>query len=281
MTHTQWSRTIASKVHSSWNLHSQLPKELDFFILLSSLVGIHGFASQSNYAAGNTFQDSLAQMRTALGYKNSVALDLGWVHDIGMVTEVDHIRRHRENTRDMKQIRSVDLLALLDHFCDPSGNPYYLSRHNGSQVLVGVVTPADFRARGVQPFPWLARPLYNGFNFTANDQELLSGSAEAGATGQNYAQLFRQTDQEPDKRLIILTEALLHKLARTLGVDIEEMNPDKNLAAYGIDSLMAVELRNWLSRDFSATVTVFEIMDAGSIYNISDLIMKRSLINLK
>ena len=37
----------------SWNLHELMPRDLDFFIMLSSLAGILGNRGQSNYRAGN------------------------------------------------------------------------------------------------------------------------------------------------------------------------------------------------------------------------------------
>ncbi|KUI64108.1 Lovastatin diketide synthase LovF [Cytospora mali] len=87
MTHEQWSRTIQSKVNTSWNLHETLPNNLDFFILLSSVVGVYGFLGQSNYAAGGSFQDDLARKRTAVGHRASVSLDLGWMRDDGAIHE--------------------------------------------------------------------------------------------------------------------------------------------------------------------------------------------------
>ncbi|KAK3940964.1 polyketide synthase [Diplogelasinospora grovesii] len=38
----QWDAAIKAKVYTAWNLHSLLLKDLDFFILLSSLAGIVG-----------------------------------------------------------------------------------------------------------------------------------------------------------------------------------------------------------------------------------------------
>ncbi|ETS79028.1 hypothetical protein PFICI_08881 [Pestalotiopsis fici W106-1] len=54
MSYPQWSRTIQSKVSTSWNLHELLP-DLDFFIMLASIVGIYGSPGQGTYAAGCAF----------------------------------------------------------------------------------------------------------------------------------------------------------------------------------------------------------------------------------
>ena len=76
---------LRPKVQGSWNLH-QLPKGMDFFVLLSSYAGIIGGLGQANYASGNTYQDALARHRVAHGEK-AVALDLGIVESVGMVFE--------------------------------------------------------------------------------------------------------------------------------------------------------------------------------------------------
>jgi len=52
MTHDQYVGAIRPKVQGSWNLHENLPKNLDFFVLLSSSAGIAGSRGQANYAAG-------------------------------------------------------------------------------------------------------------------------------------------------------------------------------------------------------------------------------------
>lgn len=59
--------------------------------MLSSVSGILGNPGQSNYAAGNTFEDSLAHYRHREGLK-STALDLGAVRDVGYLAESNDAR---------------------------------------------------------------------------------------------------------------------------------------------------------------------------------------------
>lgn len=74
----------------TWNLHELLPRDMDFFIVLSSLAGIIGSVSQGNYAAGNTFQDALIHYRRAKGLAGT-SLDLGIMKSIGYVEENEDI----------------------------------------------------------------------------------------------------------------------------------------------------------------------------------------------
>jgi NAD(P)-dependent dehydrogenase (short-subunit alcohol dehydrogenase family) len=53
-----WTESLLPKVRGTWNLHKALPKDLDFFVLVSSFVGAIGNASQAAYSAASSFQDA-------------------------------------------------------------------------------------------------------------------------------------------------------------------------------------------------------------------------------
>lgn len=271
MTHTQWAVTIRSKVDASWNLHTLLPRNMDFFILLSSLAGIYGTIAQANYAAGGTFQDALARYRTSLGLKSSVSLDLGWMRTIGVVAESERYQRNRESSRDMRPVEEEDLLALLDRFCDP--NLENLCQDQ-SQVLVGAVTPAHFLAKGEQPMPSLKRRLFAGFD-AALRRNGQYGRPDGELDRQSPAHLFQQAGSRK-ARASIVVEAMKLRLARALGVEADDIDSHRGLSDYGVDSLMAVELRNWIRRSFGASVSVFEMTNGTTIAGVGELTTMRA-----
>jgi len=82
----EWNEAVRSKVNASWNLHNSLGPDLDFFILLSSTMGVAGNPEQSNYAAGSTFQDALARHLASQGI-HAVSLDLPVILGVGFVAE--------------------------------------------------------------------------------------------------------------------------------------------------------------------------------------------------
>lgn len=83
MTYDDWTTAIAPKIQGSWNLHTLLPQDMDFFVFLSSSAGVIGARGQSNYAAGNGFQDALAHHRRSKRMA-AVSLDLGPVLGAGV-----------------------------------------------------------------------------------------------------------------------------------------------------------------------------------------------------
>jgi hypothetical protein len=54
MTADDFNAVLRPKVQGSWNLHN-IAQDVDFFIMLSSLVGVMGGAGQANYAAASVF----------------------------------------------------------------------------------------------------------------------------------------------------------------------------------------------------------------------------------
>lgn len=80
----------------SWNLHEVLPRDLDFFVFLSSLAGVIGSISQANYAAGNTYQDALAHYRQSQGLA-ARSIDLGLMKGIGYVEEHEDVAAHKSS----------------------------------------------------------------------------------------------------------------------------------------------------------------------------------------
>ncbi|RYP42530.1 hypothetical protein DL767_000218 [Monosporascus sp. MG133] len=265
MSHEKWELTIRSKAHTSWNLHRLLPN-LDFFIQLSSLAGIVGPAAQSNYAAGCTFQDALARHRTAIGQK-AVSLDLGWMVDVGIIAENKAYQRYRQNVEDMQKVTAADLLAVLEIYCDPS---LPILQPDKSQLLIGVMTPAHRLSRGLAPTPATEQPLYLGFA-----QAHGSPVHQAVKQETSFATLFRKANTVEERTEVVI-RALSSRLARALSISVENVEPNGSILDYGVDSLMAVELRNWIDKDFQANVAVFDIMGGTSITNIGQIVASRS-----
>ncbi|KAI1485448.1 hypothetical protein F5X96DRAFT_682809 [Biscogniauxia mediterranea] len=266
MTHAQWALALRSKVRTSRALQRLLPADLDFFVLLSSLAGVCGTAAQSNYAAGCAAQDALARhCRVVAPGQRAVSLDVGWMRDVGIIAEREAYRRHRRAAADMREIDEAELLALLSVYCDPR------------QVLIGLLTPVDFLAQGRAVPEMHERPLYGPFAYTVDANARGGGAAVAAAAAEDPAAQFRQA-AETDERIQIVIRALSVKLARAMTMSPEDVEPSKPLSSYGVDSLMAVELRNYIGREFQAAVAVFDIMGGVPIAAIGDLVVERSSV---
>ncbi|KAI1260500.1 hypothetical protein F5Y18DRAFT_405602 [Xylariaceae sp. FL1019] len=271
MTPAQWQLTIRSKVQTSWNLHHLLPQDLDFFILFSSLSGVYGTVAQTNYSAGCTFQDALAKYRVAQGLK-AVSFDIGWMRNIGIIAEREDYQRRRENEANMAQVEDKELLALLEIYCDPACS--FVTSEDTAQVLLGAVTPAMLRSRGHEVPVSVERPLFSGFS------QLRGIEVDKDAKQQNIIDpgtQFRNAISSAERTDIVVS-ALKAKIARALFTSLDDVEASKTLPDYGVDSLLAVELRNSMWKEFQANVAVFDIMGGATIRRVGELVVDRSEI---
>ncbi|KAH7138739.1 KR domain-containing protein [Dendryphion nanum] len=116
VTAEDWTAVTRPKVDGSWNLNALLPKGRDFFIILSSHSNLLGALLQSNYAAGNAFQDELARYRVERG-ENALSIDLGSMTSIEyLASHSDAILKVMEHS--IEDFSEEELLALLEHYCD-------------------------------------------------------------------------------------------------------------------------------------------------------------------
>ncbi|KAK2797957.1 polyketide synthase [Onygenales sp. PD_10] len=265
MSFQQWSLGLNTKVGVSFNVHRLLSdkENLDFCIHLSSLAGINGQLASSNYAAGCTFQDALSR-----SYPRTVSLDIGWMSDVGAIAEDVVFQRQLKDWDVMQRIEERELLGILRMVCGDNDITQ-------QQFLIGIRTPADFVLRNQMPLPpLLDTPFLSTFARVTNPTK----SADKKTVAVDYGALFRGASED-ETRASVVTSALMEKLARATVMSANDVDPDRTLSAYGIDSLMAVDIRNWLTREFSAVLSVWEIMgEDRAIKRIAETVVRKSSV---
>ena len=257
---------VKPKVQGSWNLHTLLPSDLDFFVLLSSGAGVTGNRGQANYCIGNTYQDALAQYRVSKGLKG-IALDLGMILSVGFAAENDDVMGNLRAS-GFSAIREEEYLAILDYVCDPT---LPLQSAIKSQVATGMETPAALKNKGIEEPFWMRDPLFRTFyqmgTSTSNDDE--------DADAVDYEKLLGKAESLVAAEGVVC-EGLVQKLCRALMIEAEAVDTAKPLHAYGVDSLVAVELRSWFTKEMGAEVAVFDIMGSGSIKDLAGVVAGKS-----
>lgn len=269
MTFDEWKAATAPKVDGSRNLNDLLPPGLDFFIMLSSVVGIHGSVGQANYASGGTYQDALARHRISRGEK-ATALDLGWMASDGIIAESEFLSKTFEKSGIMMPIDSTEYLALLDYYCNPMRE---VATPLASQLMVGLETPASLRKRDADVPALLQRPTFShmhqaGLDDSPSATGSTDGSVNYGASFTNAASAAEAGD--------VVVEGLAKKLSKALSMPAEDIDTSKPLHSYGVDSLLAVELRSWFGKEFKADVAIFEIMGGTSFSAVASVVTAKS-----
>lgn len=266
MTVGDWEESTRPKIQGSRNLYELLPTGLEFFVLLSSLAGVVGAHGQSNYAAGNVFQDEVARCSAAHGNK-TISLDLGMIADQGVVAENESLGRVLASYGYYQPMTTGDVLRLLDLHCDPESQKEGCAH----QVVCGIRPPKTLQALGYSELPWMNMPLFEGLQHLESTV-LVSDTTN---TKQTLQQLLKEVSSLAEAADII-TVALSEKVSASLGLDVSDIDVTRPIHFYGVDSLIAVELRNWFANKLEADVAVMHILGNTSVQDIASIAAKNS-----
>ncbi|KAK2786787.1 Highly reducing polyketide synthase curS1 [Onygenales sp. PD_12] len=259
MAYADWTQPMRPKIQGTLNLHNYFSaaRPLDFFLICSSISGMFGNTGQTQYAAGNTFQDALAHHRRSQGLK-AVAVNLGIMRDVGVLAEQGAMGKLAE-WESVLGIRERAFHALMKSLI----NRERKGETCPAQVCTGLGT-ADIMARF-----GLERPEYLGGDARfgpLNVQSITSASSSADQDGSSAASSSASARLAAASTLpeavSIITEALVHKMAEILQMPVSEVDAGRPMYRYGVDSLVALEVRNWITRELQANMALLEILAA-------------------
>lgn len=242
---------FAAKAVGAWNLHERTAElDLDHFVLFSSAAAIIGFPGLGGYAAANAAMDALARHRHALGLP-ALAIDFSAVAGGGAAALTD-------SSAEQWRRRGVVPLAV-----DEAMRYVELTLSLGLPQ-VAVLRTAEGRD-GTLPAVWARSPFLT---------EVIAGP-EAPADGQIEALRERMAFESPARRRQVLIEAIQGHAARVLGLPAATgVDPDQPLQDAGMDSLMAVELRDALVRLTGQDLPVTLLFEHPSLGAVADHLLE-------
>jgi KR domain len=241
MSYSNWMASTRPKVQGTMNLHNALEHApLDFFVMTSSLSGILGTPGQSNYAAANSFLDSLARHRLRRGQRAS-SLILSMVAGVGYVAE--HIEL--EETIRRKGIYGIDEEHLLTSFEISIANQQ--SKESVDHIVLGL-DPARLHksvneTSATDAF-WIENARFRALAVAIES----GGSNSAAVPGKTILSAVKSAATLAAATKLV-SDYFMEKLSRLLVVDSSDFEPEvKSIADYGLDSMIGTELGTGFSR---------------------------------
>jgi len=236
---------LRPKMIGGWLLHRLLEgAPLDFFVLFSSAGALLGQPGQGNYAAANAFLDALAHHRKA---QRRPALSVNW----GAWAE----RGFADTAGGKRLAARLALVGIRS-----------MAPRQALEVLEGMLRQDAAQVAAV-PVDWKQ---YRQFYSAGSESPLLSqlASEEAGVEpqavhpGENRKALLAA---EPAARPQLLRSYLSEQVARVLGLSASRVDVEQPLSNLGLDSLMAVELKNRIAVDLCVNVPMVKFLQGPSV----------------
>lgn len=260
--HLPWedfAAVLGPKVVGSRNLDEVFGDEqLDFFICFSSTTSIVGSIGQSAYAAANHYMASLVQQRHQRGLAGSV------IH-IAILTGFGYIFR-----RDSEHAETI-YKAILPRFDRQSetdlqemlaeaivcGRP---DSDQTSELITGI--------RTVFQGEWRDDPRLSCYS---GQQQLDDDSNQEQVAGSISVKAQLAAAEDPAECLAILEKCFGLALGNLLEIDPEQLDSNMPVASLGIDSLVAIRIREWFLKEMGVDVPVLKLMsDSYSMSRMCD-----------
>jgi NADPH:quinone reductase-like Zn-dependent oxidoreductase/acyl carrier protein len=249
---------LEPKWQGAWNLH-QLTRDckLDFFVLFSSAAALLGSPGQANYAAANAALDALADYRQALGLP-AVSIQWGPWNSVGMSGKwsADPERFGLERIG----LGTIDPMDGLDAFESLSG---------GTKPVAAVL-PVISWEKFVSRLPAESSSLFSLLTDTSIREE------KAEALELIQRQQFHQALllASAKDREGMLMEHLRQQTLRILSLPTQtRIDENEALHDLGLDSLMAVELRNALMSSLERQLSPTLVLDYPTLRTLTDFLL--------
>ncbi|EUC41693.1 hypothetical protein COCMIDRAFT_8620 [Bipolaris oryzae ATCC 44560] len=129
---------------------------------------------------------------------------------------------------------------------------------------------------GAGRLAWQHEPMYNHTDLLRNGADNVDGSSRNrdSCTRSKPDLIAAAISLEEVEQMVL--KALLDQLTETLSYDLEELDTDRSLNAYGVDSLSFVEIRPWMTKEIGADVFVSDSTNGQSIGQLAAKASARS-----
>ncbi|MDG5808823.1 type I polyketide synthase [Streptomyces ossamyceticus] len=286
MSAPEMDRVLAAKVSGAWNLHRLLHGEsVEAFVLFSSGSALLSSPMLGGYAAGNAFLDALAHYRHAQGLPATV-VNWGFWDSVGMVARKEQQEERTLLPQGMTSFSPADGLDMLGRILAegrvhtavlPADWPAWARAYPSAadapllQHLTDVKQPLPSAAlehgqRGGEAVAPSPAPAPTGPRSPAPAPAAPQTASAPAATARPAPQTAASTQAVPSGELL---DFLKQEAAVVMGLRAERVNVNRPLNRLGMDSLMAVELRNRVERRYQVRLPMVQLLKDGTISTVA------------
>jgi 3-oxoacyl-(acyl-carrier-protein) synthase/NADPH:quinone reductase-like Zn-dependent oxidoreductase/acyl carrier protein len=247
------STVLRPKWSGAWNLHTLTrDQKLDFFVLFSSAAALLGSPGQANYAAANASLDALAEYRRSLGLP---ALSVQWGPWAGAGMAAN-LKNDPESTGLGRIDPDVGIKAVESLLI--------------GQDAVAAVLPVSSWKRFVSQRPAGTSALFS--LLTDTNARHVGADASQPKQRQRFLEMIR--DVTAGERREMLREHLRSQTVHILSLPAQtRIDEDEALHDLGLDSLMAVELRNSLAASLDMQLPPTMVLDYPTLRTLTDFLL--------
>lgn len=246
---SRFAEVVRPKLAGSWQLHKgTIDDALDHFVLFSSIASLLGSPAQANYAVGNAFLDALADCRRAQGLP-ALSVQWGPWDATGMSARLDAPSLRRLSERGLRPLKPDDAFAWLDRL---------LAGESGVAGVLAWDRDAYRKSLGAE-----LPGFYHGVLGTTPERVrpgIETTTTTAPSSVGDFERLIRET------------------IATVIGLgSYRDVGREQGLFDLGLDSLMAVDVKNRLQHRLGRTLRATIAFDYPTVAAMAGYLASESV----
>uniref|UniRef100_A0A8C7YTJ6 Fatty acid synthase 2 n=1 Tax=Oryzias sinensis TaxID=183150 RepID=A0A8C7YTJ6_9TELE len=228
-----YEKVLKPKVSGVLNLHHATQQcQLEYFVCYSSISAFLGNASQTNYAAANSFLDMFCQYRRRIGLPGQ---SINWgALNLGLLLNKEHFQRFLE-AKGMMVLDVAEIHKSLEQCLLLNQAQQAVCRFHFSNIRYNILSQNK-----------------------ALTMRLSALVEEAFKKSREVDPQLRETKAVSPK------EYVLSLLCETVGVDLTELREESLLSSLGIDSMQAMTLQNLIFQERGVNVPLVNLLDPSA-----------------
>jgi acyl carrier protein len=159
-----------------------------------------------------------------------------------------------------------EVLSLIEYSMGPQ------ARRDGYAQLVLGVDPNVIPNDGTYNLRFMTDILLS--NTGSSSVDMPGGASRLGgmvSVGQRLA-----AAEAPEQMRNVVVDALAGKIRELVAIGRDDLRSDMPLVELGVDSLVAIEIKNWIGREFEASLQTSQVLDAPSTIALADYVVQKS-----
>ncbi|XP_054479321.1 uncharacterized protein LOC129111053 isoform X1 [Anoplopoma fimbria] len=228
-----YEKVLKPKVNGALNLHNATQRcQLDYFVCYSSISAFLGNASQTNYAAANTFLDMFCQYRRKLGLPGQ---SINWgALNLGLLLNKEHFQRFLE----AKGMMVLDVAEI----------------HKSLEQCLVLNRPQQA----------VCRFHFRNIRFNILSQNVALTMRLSALVDEAFQKSKEKDSQTKQSEAVSPRDYVISLLCETIGMDKSELKDESPLLSLGIDSMQAMTLQNLIFQERGVNVPLVKLLDPNA-----------------
>ncbi|KAE8150730.1 hypothetical protein BDV25DRAFT_139560 [Aspergillus avenaceus] len=269
--HAEFEKTLRPKVDGTVFLDEVFNKnDLDFFIVFSSLAGLAGNIGQTAYSSANAFMCSLVAGRRMRGLAGS-AINMPGIVGLGYLNR-DHRKLDRLENAGYVNISEWEFYQFFSEAI-VAGRP-----GSGMDPEITAGLQRIDIDRNPNPPIWAKTPRFQWLRRISSTGEAASEDQQDGSSIRS--RLAEMSDINEIHKLLL--DGLLNTLYTRLNMSADQrgITPDTAIVELGVDSLLAVDMRSWFTKELDLDMPVLKILGGATVNDLIGDAVKRLPVEL-